>query len=92
LPVTDPRRFFDDLSIELPAADAERLASTAPRPAPRSTSRFAPLPIRRTPLRTCGRRSLIHARRGAQVINQAPGTELRARLFPGAYAAAASAA
>jgi len=35
---------------------------------------------------------VIHARRGAQVINQPPGMELRARLFPGAVTAAASAA
>jgi len=81
LPVTDPRRFFADFDLELAPPDAERLAGADPAQvevyvtvcvSPALGETVANL---RAPL-------VIHAHRGAQVINQAPGMALRAPLFP----------
>jgi flagellar assembly factor FliW len=81
LPVTNPAHFFADFRLELSEAEARRLAvdeSTAidiyvtVRAAPVLADFMANL---RAPL-------IVRAGIGHQVINQAPGSELRAPLFP----------
>jgi flagellar assembly factor FliW len=80
LPVTDPHRFFSDYQVELTDDDAERLGlddQTAvdvyvtvvarAEPAEFTANQKAPI--------------LIWNGQGHQVINQAPGCELRAPLF-----------
>jgi flagellar assembly factor FliW len=92
LPVTDPRRFFADFSLELPAADAERLGVDAAATAAEVYVTVCAAPDPADTVANLRAPIVIHARRGVQVINQAPGMELRARLFPGAVTATASAA
>ncbi|MGA2470959.1 MAG: flagellar assembly protein FliW [Solirubrobacteraceae bacterium] len=81
LPVTNPNRFFAGYRIELDEDEAQRLEidETTPidvyvtvRAAPVLTDFVANL---RAPI-------IIHNARGYQVINQAAGSELQARLFP----------
>jgi flagellar assembly factor FliW len=86
LPVTNPHAFFEDFSVELIDEDAERLGledlSTAVdvyvtvRAAPALEEFTANL---KAPI-------LVHAGKGHQVINQAPGSDLRAPLFPSSEA------
>ena len=87
LPVANPHQFFADFSVELTDDDAERCAldeSTlvdvyvTVRTASALTDFMANL---KAPI-------LIWAGRGYQVINQAPGCELRAPLFAEALAGA----
>lgn len=80
LPVTDPHRFFSDFSVELTDEDAERLGLDDSTPvdvyvtvvaaselADFTANQVAPI--------------LIWNGQGHQIINQAPGCELRAPLF-----------
>jgi flagellar assembly factor FliW len=80
LPVADPRRFFVDFVLELSEEDRERVGTpdlaaaevyvtvrAAPDPADVVVNLRAPL--------------LVWERRGHQVLNVAPGAELRAPLF-----------
>jgi flagellar assembly factor FliW len=81
LPVTDPRRFFPEFRLEIADLDAARLGidelseidmyvtvRTSPVLREFAANQRAPI--------------IIHAGRGAQVINQAPNMALRAPLFP----------
>jgi flagellar assembly factor FliW len=80
LPVVDPRRFFHPFVLDLSAEDRERIG--APDPADTQvyvTVRTAPNPADtlvnlRAPL-------VVWDHRGHQVINTAPGAELRVPLF-----------
>lgn len=80
LPVVDPRRFFSAFALELSEEDRERIG--APDPAAVDvyvTVRTAPDPADivvnlRAPL-------VVWERRGHQVLNAAPGAELRVPLF-----------
>jgi flagellar assembly factor FliW len=82
LPVVDPRAFFPAFELALGEEDIERIG--APQPSGAQvyvTVRAAPDPAEtvvnlRAPL-------VIHAGRGHQVLNSAPGAELRTPLFPG---------
>lgn len=80
LPVTEPHRYFSDFAVELTDEDGERLGLdeatpvdvyltvvAAPVLADFTSNQKAPI--------------LIRDGRGYQVINQAPGCELRAPLF-----------
>lgn len=91
LPVTDPRRFFAGFSLELPAADAERLGVDAAASGAEVYVTVCAAPDPSDTVANLRAPIVIHERRGAQVINQVPGMELRARLFPGAVAAASAA-
>lgn len=80
LPVVDPREFFHPFTLDLSAEDRERIG--APDPAAGQiyvTVRTAPNPADtlvnlRAPL-------VVWQRRGHQVLNTAPGAELRVPLF-----------
>lgn len=81
LPVTNPYRFFPEFRLALTDEDAELLGvdetSTVDvyvtvRASPNLAEVMANL---RAPI-------VVHAGRGAQIINQAPGMALRAPLFP----------
>jgi flagellar assembly factor FliW len=80
LPVIDPRRFFRPFTLQLTAEDRERVG--APDPASAQvyvTVRTAPDPADivvnlRAPL-------VVWELRGHQVLNTAPGAELRVPLF-----------
>ena len=80
LPIVDPRRFFQPFALQLSGEDRERIG--APDPASAQvyvTVRTAPDPADvlvnlRAPL-------VVWERRGHQVINTAPGAELRVALF-----------
>jgi flagellar assembly factor FliW len=80
LPVVDPRQFFDPFVLDLAAEDRERIG--APDPAAAQiyvTVRTAPNPADtlvnlRAPL-------VVWERQGHQVLNTAPGAELRVPLF-----------
>lgn len=80
LPVVDPRRFFNPFALELSEEDRERIG--APQPAAADvyvTVRTAPDPADivvnlRAPL-------VVWELRGHQVLNTAPGAELRVPLF-----------
>jgi flagellar assembly factor FliW len=80
LPVVDPRGFFRRFALELSAEDRERIGApdlaaaqvyvtvrTAPDPADTLVNLRAPL--------------VVWERRGHQVLNTAPGAELRVPLF-----------
>ena len=80
LPVTDPLRFFDSFAVQLADEDAERLelddvtavavyvtVRAAPKPEDFTANLKAPI--------------LVRSGQAYQVINQAPGCELRAPLF-----------
>jgi flagellar assembly factor FliW len=83
LPVVDPRLFFPSFELLVSEEDRERIG--APDPASGQlyvTMRAAPDPAGvmvnlRAPL-------VIHAGRGHQVLNTAPGADLQAPLFPAA--------
>ena len=81
LPVTNPHRFFADFAVEVVDEDAERLGLAAASamdvyvtltaaPVPEDFTANLKAPI------------LVRAGQAWQVINQAPGSELRAPLFP----------
>jgi flagellar assembly factor FliW len=82
LPVTDPQRFFADFSMEMADEDAERLGVDASTPVAVYVTVRAAAALEdftanlRAPI-------LIWEGRGYQVINHAPGRELRAPLFAG---------
>ena len=91
LPVTNPHRFFADFAVEVVDEDAERLGLDAAsamdvyvtvRAAPTIEDFTANL---KAPI-------LVRAGRAWQVINQAPGCELRVPLFPGTEADGGAAA
>jgi flagellar assembly factor FliW len=82
LPLTNPHRFFADFAVEVVDEDAERLGLAAAnamdvyvtvRAAPALEDFTANL---KAPI-------LVHGGRAWQVINQAPGSDLRAPLFVG---------
>jgi flagellar assembly factor FliW len=82
LPLTDPRRFFADFTLVPAEADAERLGPDDQMRAVYVTVTAAPDPARTTanlkaPIVVLdGEPEIAH-----QVINQAPGAELRTPLF-----------
>jgi flagellar assembly factor FliW len=81
LPVTNPHRFFADFAVEVVDEDAERLALDA------SSAMDVYVTVRAAPVLedfTANLKAPILARAGQawQVINQAPGCELRVPLFP----------
>jgi flagellar assembly factor FliW len=91
LPVTNPRHFFPEYTLELGESEAQRLGIDERTPidvyvtvraAPVLADFFANL---RAPI-------VIHANVGHQVINQAPGSELRVPLFPAQDGLASSSA
>jgi flagellar assembly factor FliW len=81
LPVTNPHRFFADFAVEVVDEDAERLALDA------SSAMDVYVTVRAAPALedfTANLKAPILVRAGQawQVINQAPGSELRVPLFP----------
>jgi flagellar assembly factor FliW len=81
LPVTNPHRFFADFAVEVVDEDAERLSLDA------SSAMDVYVTVRAAPTLkdfTANLKAPILARSGQawQVINQAPGCELRVPLFP----------
>jgi flagellar assembly factor FliW len=80
LPVVDPRRFFAPFTLQLAAEDRERIGAEDPQAAQLYvTVRTAPDPAEivvnlRAPL-------IVWEGRGHQVLNTAPGAELRVPLF-----------
>jgi len=91
LPVTNPHRFFADFAVEVVDEDAERLGLDAAsamdvyvtvRAAPSLEDFTANL---KAPI-------LVRAGQAWQVINQAPGCELRVPLFSGTQANGGTAA
>jgi flagellar assembly factor FliW len=80
LPVTNPHRFFAEYSVEVIDEDAERLGFD------QSSAMDVYVTVRAAPVLedfTANLKAPILVRAGTayQVINQAPGCELRARLF-----------
>lgn len=82
LPLTNPHRFFADFAVEVADDDVERLGLEGPgamdvyvtvraAPAPEDFTANLKAPI------------LVRGGQAWQVINQAPGCELRVPLFPG---------
>ncbi len=89
LPVTNPHRFFADFAVEAADEDAERLGLDA------SSAMDVYVTVRAAPVLedfTANLKAPILVRAGQawQVINQAPGCELRVPLFPGGAADGAS--
>jgi flagellar assembly factor FliW len=83
LPVTDPHRFFADFGVEVVDEDAERLGLDG------SSAVDVYVTVRAAPALeefTANLKAPILVRAGQawQVINQAPGSELRVPLFAGA--------
>jgi flagellar assembly factor FliW len=81
LPLTNPHRFFADFAVEVVDEDAERLALDA------STAMDVYVTVRAAPALeefTANLKAPILVRSGQawQVINQAPGCELRVPLYP----------
>jgi flagellar assembly factor FliW len=81
LPVTNPHRFFADFAVEVVDEDAERLGMDA------STAMDVYVTVRAAPVIadfTVNLKApiLVHAGKAWQVINQAPGCEVRVPLFP----------
>jgi flagellar assembly factor FliW len=92
LPVTDPHRFFSSFSVQLSDDEAERLGlddltAVAVYVTVRAAEALEDFTANlKAPI-------LVWSGRGHQVINQAPGCELRAQLFaPSSGQAAAGAA
>jgi flagellar assembly factor FliW len=91
LPVANPHRFFPEFRLEITPEDAERLGIDESSTIDCYVTVRASSELRefaanqRAPI-------VIHAGRGAQVINQTPGMALRAPLFPQATHAAPPAA
>jgi flagellar assembly factor FliW len=82
LPVTNPHRFFADFAVEVIDEDAERLGlETSSAMDVYVTVRAAPAPEDFTA--NLKAPILVRAGQAWQVINQAPGCELRVPLFPG---------
>ncbi len=82
LPVANPHRFFADFAVEVVDEDAERLSLDA------SSAMDVYVTVRAAPALedfTANLKAPILVRSGQawQVINQAPGCELRVPLFPG---------
>lgn len=83
LPVTDPHRFFSDFRVELTDEDGERLGLDDVTSVSAYVTVCAGKALEdftvnlKAPI-------LISSGRGHQVINQAPGCELRQRLFAAA--------
>jgi len=82
LPVTNPHRFFADFAVEVVDEDVERLGLDA------SGAMDVYVTVRAAPVLedvTANLRAPILVRAGTawQVINQAPGCDLRVPLFPG---------
>lgn len=82
LPVTNPHRFFADFAVEVVDEDAERLGLDG------SSAMDVYVTVRAAPAVeefTANLKAPIVVRAGQawQVINQAPGCELRVPLFPG---------
>ena len=80
LPVTNPFAFFEDYSVDLSETDSTRVGADDPasvdvwvivRAAPEPSDATANL---KAPI-------VIHAGRGFQVINEAPGADVRTPLF-----------
>ena len=91
LPVTNPHRFFADFTVEVIDEDAERLALDT------SSAMDVYVTVRAAPALedfTANLKAPILARAGQawQVINQAPGCELRVPLFGGREANGVAAA
>jgi flagellar assembly factor FliW len=81
LPVTNPHRFFADFAVEVVDEDAERLGlETSSAMDVYVTVRAAPAPEDFTA--NLKAPILVRAGQAWQVINQAPGCELRVPLFP----------
>jgi flagellar assembly factor FliW len=82
LPVTNPHRFFADFAVEVIDEDAERLELDATSAVDvyvtvRAASALEDFTANlKAPI-------LVRGGQAWQVINQAPGSELRAQLFPG---------
>jgi flagellar assembly factor FliW len=91
LPVTEPHRFFADFAVELNDEDGDRLGLDDETPVDVYVVVVAATELtdftanQRAPI-------LIRDGRGHQVINQAPGCDLRAPLFAEALGAQASSA
>lgn len=82
LPVTNPHRFFADFAVEVIDEDAERLGlESAGTMDVYVTVRAAPAPEEFTA--NLKAPILVRAGQAWQVINQAPGCELRVPLFGG---------
>lgn len=80
LPVTDPSRFFSGYSVELTDEDGERLGLDDSTAVDVFVTVVAASDVKDF---TANQRApiLIWNGRGHQIINQAPGTDLRAPLF-----------
>ena len=80
LPVTDPHRFFSDYQVELTDEDAERLALDDATPVDVYVTVVASAELSEF---TANQKApiLIWDGHGHQLINQAPGCDLRAPLF-----------
>ncbi len=81
LPIVDPRLYFRDFALEIGAEDSERIGAEEELASAQVyvTVRTAPDPVDvvvnlRAPL-------VVFDRRGYQVLNLAPGAELRVPLF-----------
>lgn len=80
LPVTDPHRYFSDFEVELTDEDGERLGLDSSTPVDVYVTVVAASELadftanQKAPI-------LIRNGQGHQVINQAPGCDLRAPLF-----------
>ena len=82
LPVTNPHRFFADFEVEVVDEDAERLGLDA------ASAMDVYVTVRAAPVLeefTANLKApiLVLSGQAWQVINQAPGCELRVPLFPG---------
>lgn len=80
LPVTDPHRFFPDFRVEVTDEDGDRLGLDDET----AVDVYVTVVARAEPAQfTANQRApiLIWNGRGHQVINQAPGADLRASLF-----------
>lgn len=81
LPVTNPVRFFPEFKVELTQEDRQRLGAGPGEPVDvyvtiRSGPDLADFAANlKAPI-------VVHGRRAFQMINQAPGAELRVPLFP----------
>jgi flagellar assembly factor FliW len=83
LPVTNPHRFFRDFTVELNDEDAERLHFTDATAADVYVTVTA-APVLENVTANLRAPILIAGGAGHQVINRAPGAELRVQLFPSA--------
>lgn len=85
LPVTEPHRFFSGYEVQLSDEDADRLGLDASTPVDVYVTVVAASALEDF---TANQKAPILVRdgRGHQVINQAPGCELRAPLFAEALA------